>query len=200
MEEGLLRTKDVVQVGIRGPLTEAHDLAFAEKAGFEIVMVDEVKRDLEAVRRKLASFVGRGPTYVSFDMDAIDPAYAPGTGTPVPGGLTSYEALSLLRALAGVSVVGLDVVEISPDHDATGNTSLLAATLLAQMLASLAQGRAKAGSRTPTIGRGSPHARTRTGSPEAQQPRDSAADGSLGAREQPQSQRAGCGSRGKPDP
>ena len=140
-----MRTQDVIQVGIRGPLTEAHDLAFAEKAGFEIVMVDEVKRDLEAVRRKLASFVGRGPTYVSFDMDAIDPAYAPGTGTPVPGGLTSYEALSLLRAIAGVSVVGLDVVEISPDHDGTGNTSLLAATLLAQMLASLAKGRADAG-------------------------------------------------------
>jgi arginase family enzyme len=107
-------------------------------------MIDEVKQDIEAVRKKLMSFAGRGPTYVSFDMDAIDPAYAPGTGTPVPGGLTSFEALSLLRALAGVTVVGLDIVEISPDHDSTGNTSLLAATLLAQMLASVAKGRAKA--------------------------------------------------------
>ncbi len=147
VEEGLLRPRDVIQVGIRGPLTEAHDLSFAEKAGFEVVMVDEVKRNLDAVRGKIAGFAGRGPTYVSFDLDAIDPAYAPGTGTPVPGGLTSFEALSLTRALAGASIVGLDVVEISPDHDSTGNTSLLAATLLAQMLASVAQGRANAAER-----------------------------------------------------
>ncbi|MFT3928177.1 MAG: agmatinase [Myxococcales bacterium] len=146
VEEGLLRTHDVVQIGIRGPFTEAHDLAFAEKAGFEIVMIDEVKRDLERVKARLARFHNGAPTYLSFDMDAIDPAYAPGTGTPVPGGLTSFEALSLLRGVAGVSLVGLDVVEISPDHDATGNTSLLAATLLAQMLATLAQGRADKGS------------------------------------------------------
>ena len=142
VEEGLLRTHDVIQLGIRGPFTEAHDLAFAEKAGFEIVMIDEIKRDLEDVKRKLARLVGSGPTYLSFDMDALDPAYAPGTGTPVPGGLTSYEALALLRATTGVSVVGLDVVEISPEHDATGNTSLLAATVLAQMLATIAKTRA----------------------------------------------------------
>jgi agmatinase len=144
VEEGLLRGSDVIQVGIRGPLTEAHDLAFAESAGFEIVMIDEVKRDLEAVRRKLSAFAARGPVYVSFDMDAIDPAYAPGTGTPVPGGLTSFEALSLVRALRDVDIVGLDVVEISPDHDPSGNTALLAATLLAQPLAVLADTRSKA--------------------------------------------------------
>jgi agmatinase len=142
VEEGLLRPHDVVQLGIRGPLTEAHDLAFAERAGFEIVMIDEIKRDLEAVRRRLAGFAGRGPMYLSFDLDAVDPAYAPGTGTPVPGGLTSFEALALVRALVGVPLVGLDVVEISPDHDSTGNTALLAATLLSQMLAVVAANRA----------------------------------------------------------
>jgi len=143
VEEGLLRTGDVIQVGIRGPLTEAHDLAFAEKSKFEIVFVDEIKRDLEATRQKLAAFSARGPVYVSFDLDCIDPAYAPGTGTPVPGGLTSYEALALARSLVGLDIVGLDVVEISPDHDPTGNTALLAATILAQLLASLAATRAK---------------------------------------------------------
>ncbi|MET0340140.1 MAG: agmatinase [Polyangiales bacterium] len=138
VEEGLLRPNEVIQLGIRGPLTEAHDLAFATKNGFEIVLVDAIKRDLDAACDKLARFRGAGKVYVSFDLDCIDPAYAPGTGTPVPGGLTSYEALRLTRALVGVDIVGLDVVEISPDHDATGNTALLAATLLAQMLASLA--------------------------------------------------------------
>lgn len=144
VEEGLLRTDQVVQLGIRGPLTEAHDLAFAEKSGFEIVTIDAIKRDLDAACARLARFRDAGPVYVSFDMDAVDPAYAPGTGTPVPGGLTSYEALTLARKLVGVQVVGLDVVEISPDHDPSGNTALLAATMLAQLLASLAATRARA--------------------------------------------------------
>ena len=80
---------------------------------------------------------------MSFDLDALDPAYAPGTGTPVPGGLTSYEALSLVRALSGIPIVGCDVVEISPDHDATGNTALLAASLLAELLAAIATTRSR---------------------------------------------------------
>ena len=74
-------------------------------------------------------------------MDAVDPAYAPGTGTPVPGGLTSYEALRLVRALAGVSIVGVDVVEISPDHDPTGITALLAVGVLTELLAAVAVAR-----------------------------------------------------------
>ncbi len=138
VEEGLLRAGDVIQIGIRGPLTEACDLDFAEQHGFRVVAPREVKRDLDGVCAAIAAFAGTGPVYVSFDMDALDPAYAPGTGTPVPGGLTSFEALELLRALPGVDVVGLDVVEISPDHDPSGNSALLAATLLAQMLASIA--------------------------------------------------------------
>jgi arginase family enzyme len=83
----------------------------------------------------------RGPTYVSFDMDGVDPAYAPGTGTPVPGGLTSFEALQLLRGVAGKTLVGADVVEISPDHDSSGITSLLAVSVLGEILAALAEAR-----------------------------------------------------------
>jgi agmatinase len=140
-EEGLLRPGELVQIGIRGPLTEAHDLAFAGKHGFEIIFVDAIKQNLSAVCQSLARFRDYGPVYVSFDMDCMDPAYAPGTGTPVPGGLNSYEALTIARSLVGVNMVGIDVVEISPDHDPSGNTSLLAATMLAQLLASLAETR-----------------------------------------------------------
>ncbi|MDB4991541.1 MAG: agmatinase [Myxococcaceae bacterium] len=138
VEEGLLRPGELVQIGIRGPLTEGHDLAFARKNGFEIIDVDAIKQNLMAVCQSLSRFRAYGPVYVSFDMDCMDPAYAPGTGTPVPGGITSYEALTIARSLVGIDIVGLDVVEISPDHDPSGNTSLLAATMLAQLLASLA--------------------------------------------------------------
>jgi agmatinase len=142
VEEGLLRSADVIQLGIRGPFTAAGDLDFARAAGFRIVMIDEIKRSLARVETELAQYSTRGAFYVSFDMDAIDPAYAPGTGTPVPGGLTSYEALSLVRALVGVQIIGCDVVEISPDHDTSGNTAQLAATLLAELLATIARTRA----------------------------------------------------------
>ena len=140
-EEGLLRAGDVIQLGIRGPLTAADDLDLARKQGFRVVMIDEIKRELPRIEAELSGLCSRGPFYVSFDLDAVDPAYAPGTGTPVPGGLTSYEALCLVRALAGVAIVGCDVVEISPDHDPSGNTSLLAASVLAELLAAIAKGR-----------------------------------------------------------
>ena len=142
VEEGLLRTGDVVQLGIRGPFTAPNDLDFARDHGFRIVLIDEIKRSLDAVLGELAGLRGRGKFYVSFDLDGIDPAYAPGTGTPVPGGMTSWEALTLVRGLVGLDIVGLDVVEISPEHDLSGGTTLLAATLLTELLASLAATRA----------------------------------------------------------
>jgi agmatinase len=148
VQEGLLRGGDVLQIGIRGPFTSRDDLDFARRAGFRVLGVDDVRRDLDGVAAAIAALRGRGPVYLSFDLDGIDPAFAPGTGTPVPGGLTSWEALFLLRALRGVDLVGLDVVEISPDHDVGGATALLAATLLAEALAALAGTRADvAGSR-----------------------------------------------------
>lgn len=141
LEEGLLRPSDVTQIGIRGPFTAGNDLDLAKKSGFRIIMIDEVKQNLSAVAREIAEIGQRGKCYVSFDLDSVDPAYAPGTGTPVPGGLTSYEALVLVRALAGAKMVGADIVEISPDHDRTGNTALLAASILAEILSSYAAGR-----------------------------------------------------------
>ena len=141
LREGLLRPRDVVQLGIRGPFTAAEDLDFARQAGIRVLMIDEIKRDLAATLRVVSEVSTRGPSYVSFDMDGVDPAYAPGTGTPVPGGLTSFEALQLLRAVSGQQIVGADVVEISPDHDSAGITSLLAVSVLAEILAALAEAR-----------------------------------------------------------
>jgi len=145
-DEGLLARGHVVQIGIRGPFTAVGDLDAARARGFRIVGIDECKRDLAGVEASLAAMspaAAPQKLYVSFDLDAIDPAYAPGTGTPVPGGLTSYEALRLVRSLAGLPIVGCDVVEISPDHDPSGNTALLAAALLAELLVAVAAGRAR---------------------------------------------------------
>jgi agmatinase len=149
MQEGLLRPTDVMQIGIRGPFTSENDLDAARSYGFRIVSIDEVKDDLSAVARSIAALADRGPTYVSFDMDALDPAFAPGTGTPVPGGLSSYEALKLVRALAPLSLVGADVVEISPDHDASGNTALLAVSVLGELLSAHAAKRRGAQGKPP---------------------------------------------------
>ena len=139
VEEGLLRGAQVLQVGIRGPFTAAVDLDFAREAGFTIADMDRVRDDFASVVASIAAL--GGPLYVSFDMDAVDPAYAPGTGTPVPGGLTSYEALRLLRSLHGKRIVGCDVVEISPDHDIAGQTAQLAVAVLGQMLVGIAAGK-----------------------------------------------------------
>lgn len=141
VQEGLLRRGDVWQIGIRGPFTAAGDLDIARRAGFRVVTVDEVRERRARLERQLARLAGRGPFYVTVDMDALDPAYAPGTGTPVPGGLTTWELQRMLRALAGVEIVGCDVVEISPDHDRSGNTALVAVTVLGEILAAIAAGR-----------------------------------------------------------
>ena len=116
---------------------------FAEQTGMRVIYIEELYRiGIDAVIAEARRVISDGPVYISFDVDGLDPVYAPGTGTPVPGGLTSYEALALVRSLVGLQVVGCDVVEISPDHDTTGNTALLAATVLAELLASIAKTRA----------------------------------------------------------
>lgn len=137
-EEGLLQKKSVFQLGIRGPLTSANDHDFARKNGFRIITATDIKRNLTAAIKFLKGLNKRQKYFLSFDMDCLDPAYAPGTGTPVPGGLSSFEALELVRNLVSTKIVGFDIVEISPDHDPTGNTALVAATLLTEILASLA--------------------------------------------------------------
>jgi guanidinopropionase len=105
-----------------------------------VVFMDEVTRvGVEAVAEEAIRIAAGQPTYLSFDIDSIDPAFAPGTGTPEIGGLTSVESLTLLRALRGVPLMGADVVEVAPPFDPTGGTSLLAATVMYELLCLLAE-------------------------------------------------------------
>ncbi len=139
VEEGLLDPRRMIQVGIRGPLYGPEDFAFHEQHGIEVVRIETVKEQGTAwVAERLGRLRG-GPVYCSFDIDAVDPAFAPGTGTPEVGGLTSYEALVLVRALAGMTLVGADVVEVAPPWDGPGQvTALLAANLVFELLGVMA--------------------------------------------------------------
>lgn len=139
VEEELIDGRRVVQIGIRGPLYGADDFDFHREHGLEAIRIEAVKEHGTAwVAERLRRLSG-GPVYCSFDIDAVDPAYAPATGTPEVGGLTSFEALSLVRSLRGLDLVGADVVEVSPPFDGPGQiTSLLAANLLFELLSLLA--------------------------------------------------------------
>jgi guanidinopropionase len=142
IEEGLVAPLRFVQIGIRGPMYGEDDFAFQNDRGVTVIDIERVRADgieraVEAACHRLA-----GPTYVTFDIDAVDPAFAPGTGTPEVGGLTSHEAQLLIRGLAGVDIVGADVVEVSPPFDGPGQiTALLAANLLFELVCVLARGK-----------------------------------------------------------
>ncbi len=141
--EGLVEPRRFVQVGIRGPMYGPDDFAFQRDHGISVLDIDEVlAAGVEAVSARIRSAVGPGPVYVTFDIDAVDPAFAPGTGTPEVGGLTSHQAQALVRGLAGLSIVGGDIVEVSPPFDGPGQiTSVLAANLLFEMLCVVARQR-----------------------------------------------------------
>ena len=148
VEEGLLDPKRTVQIGIRGSIYAADEMDFAEKSGIRVVYMEEfsrlgVDKTIELARR----CVGKGPTYISFDVDGLDPVYAPGTGTPEIGGLTTLEAQRMIRGLQGLDIVGGDVVEVSPPFDPSGNTALVGATLMFEILCVLADAVARRKSR-----------------------------------------------------
>jgi guanidinopropionase len=142
VEERLIDPARMIQIGIRGPLYGPEDFAFHDEHGIEVVRIEAIKEEGTApVAARLARLRG-APIYCSFDIDAVDPAFAPGTGTPEVGGLTSYEAQALVRALAGLELVGADVVEVSPPYDGPGQvTALLAANLLFELVCLLALAR-----------------------------------------------------------
>ncbi len=135
IEEGIVDGGRLIQIGIRGPIYTRDDFDFHAEHGLEAIRIAEVKeRGVAWVIERLTRLEGR-PAYCSFDIDAVDPAYAPATGTPEVGGLTAYEALSLVRGLRGLDLVGADVVEVAPPYDGPGAiTSLLAANLLFELL------------------------------------------------------------------
>lgn len=135
-EEGLLAAGRAAHVGIRGPIFGASDLVEDAGFGFEIVStVDVARAGVDAAIERIRARVGDSPVYVSIDIDVLDPAHAPGTGTPEPGGLTTREAMLLLRGLAGLPLVGADVVEVAPPYDHAELTSLAAANLAYELLA-----------------------------------------------------------------
>ncbi|HEY4162617.1 MAG TPA: agmatinase [Dongiaceae bacterium] len=139
VEEGLLDPKRVVQIGIRGSIYSGDDMEFAEQNGMRVIYMEEfAKIGVEKTIAEARRVAGEGPTYVSFDVDGIDPAFTPGTGTPEIGGLTTLEAQHLLRGLQGLNLIGGDVVEVSPPFDQTGNTALVGATLMFEILCLLA--------------------------------------------------------------
>ena len=137
IEEGLLADGLILQVGLRGQLYAADDLDYARAEGIRMVTAEEFHaKGVAGLKRHLARFRGR-PTYLSLDIDVVDPAFAPGTGTPQVGGLSSAQILQLVRALAGLRLVGADLVEVSPPFDTAGITALLAANLLHEILSIL---------------------------------------------------------------
>jgi len=149
VEEGLLDPKRTIQIGIRGSIYSEDDMAFAEGSGMRVVYMEEfAKAGVERVIAEARRVAGEGPCYISFDVDGLDPVYAPGTGTPEIGGLTTLEAQHLIRGLEGLNLSGGDVVEVSPPFDPSGNTALVGATMMFEILCVLAK--AVAERRKPT--------------------------------------------------
>jgi guanidinopropionase len=135
VEENLLDPKRVIQIGIRGTQYDREDLDFAESVGIRVVKIEEFfDRGIEDVMAEAREIVGEKETYISYDIDFIDPAFAPGTGTPEVGGPNSYEALKVVRELAGVNIVGADMVEVSPPFDPSSNTAFLGVSVMFELL------------------------------------------------------------------
>ena len=135
VEEGLLQTNKVWQIGLRGSGYAADDFDWPRRQGFTVIPAHEVWwQSLAPIMDKVRAVIGDAPCYLSFDIDGIDPAYAGGTGTPEIGGLSVPQALEIIRGCRGLNLVGADLVEVSPPYDPSGNTALLGANLLYEML------------------------------------------------------------------
>lgn len=139
VEEGLIDCSRAVQIGLRGTGYADDDFEWPRQQGFRVVQAEECwHRSLSPLMAEVRDLVGTGPgakpTYLTYDIDSLDPAYAPGTGTLEIGGLTTLQALEIIRGLAGANLVGGDLVEVSPPYDQAGTTALVAANLLYEML------------------------------------------------------------------
>ncbi len=135
VEEGLLDPKRVVQIGIRGTMYDEEDRDFARANGIRLILIEEFHaRGVEDVMQEAREIVGTAPTYVSYDIDFVDPTFAPGTGTPEVGGPNSWQALQVVRELNGLNIVGADMVEVSPPFDPTGGTAFLGVSIMYELL------------------------------------------------------------------
>ena len=139
VEEGLLDPGRMVQIGIRGTMYDTEDLDFAESVGVRVIRIEEVMtRGIADVMAEAREIVGSKPIYVSYDIDFVDPAFAPGTGTPEVGGPTAFQALEVCRHLHGLDILGADLVEVSPPFDPSGGTAFLGASIMFELLCAMA--------------------------------------------------------------
>ena len=139
IEEDLVDAHNMFQIGLRATGYAAEDFAWARQQGARVIPAEECwYRSLAPLMKEIRDHIGpQHPCYLSFDIDGLDPAVAPGTGTPEPGGLSSSQGLEIIRGCFGLNLVGCDLVEVSPPYDTTGNTALLAANLAFEMLCAL---------------------------------------------------------------
>ena len=134
-EEGLIRDDKVFQIGLRGTGYTADDFDEARRWGFNVIQAEELwNKSLIPLAARIKQHIGDLPCYITYDIDSLDPAYAPGTGTPEICGLTPPQAVELIRGLRGLNVIGVDLVEVSPPYDPSGNTALVGANILYEML------------------------------------------------------------------
>jgi len=139
VEAGLLDPKRTIQIGIRGGQNYLDGIEFSRDHGMRVVFMEEFAQiGVERVIQLAREVVGDRPTYVSFDVDGLDPVYAPGTGTPEIGGISTLDAQRLLRGLRGLDLIGGDVVEVAPPYDPSGNTALVGATMMFEILCLIA--------------------------------------------------------------
>jgi len=144
VEEGLLDPRRTIQIGIRGATNHPDVWKFSHESGMRVIYMHELyEMGPGAAMAEARRVVGDGPTYVSFDIDALDPAFAPGTGTPEIGGLSSLEAQLMIRNLQGLDLVGADVVEVAPPFDPSGVTALTGASIMFELLCVLADAAAR---------------------------------------------------------
>ncbi|MBB3261141.1 guanidinobutyrase [Paraburkholderia bannensis] len=135
VEDGLLQCDKVTQIGLRGTGYHADDFDWCRQQGFTVVQAEECwNKSLAPLMAQVRERVGDTPVYLSFDIDGLDPAFAPGTGTPEVGGLTVQQGLEIIRGMKGLNVVGADLVEVSPPYDQAGTTALVGANLAFEML------------------------------------------------------------------
>lgn len=135
IEDGVVDPKRMVQIGIRGTMYGDEDVQWGKEQGVRIIRIEEVlDRGVDEIMQEARAIVGQGRTYVTFDIDSLDPSFAPGTGTPEIGGLSTREAQKMIRSLAGLNLVGADLVEVSPPFDPSGGTAWVGASLMFELL------------------------------------------------------------------
>lgn len=140
IEEGLLDPKRMIQIGIRGTAYNSEDIEWGEAQGVRIIRIEEFfDRGVKDVMAEARQIVGIHPTYCTFDIDFIDPSYAPGTGTPEIGGPNSFQAQQVVRELSGVNLIGCDLVEVSPPFDPSGGTAWLGVSIMFELMCVLAE-------------------------------------------------------------